>query len=280
MPWIWLSWRRSAELRKAPLFPPATPPKPNVEKGTLILHGGSGVNEETFEHFIELAGGQDAPIVCMPSAGSIDEGEEPNSFSAGRLRDMGCTNVTVLHTRDNRVADQNAAFLAPLEKAQGVWIDGGRTYRFMDSYQYTHAHHLLFEVLERDGVVGGSSAGCQVLGDFLVRGNPRTNQDTVFEGYKTGLGLIQGVILDAHFVQRERQEEFEGLMARYPQMLGIGVDANTALIIQGSTGRVMGDGPVLFYDYSNGAPDKDPGQKGIPVDPGGQYDLATRKPME
>ena len=184
-----LAWRRAAQQRTRPLFPPATAPVPRVERGTLILHGGSGVDDETFERFIDEAGGKRARIVCIPSADEIDAGDEPDSYSADQLRERGCDNVFILHTTRCDVADEDEIFLAPLTKATGVWIDGGRTYRVMDSFQHTRAHRLISEVLKRGGVVGGSSAGCQVLGDFLVRGNPRTNRELVYEGLRDRLRL-------------------------------------------------------------------------------------------
>lgn len=274
-----LAWQRLAEVRRDPMaFPPKEAKVPNVPKGTLILQGGGGVNDATWDRFIKAAGGKKkARFVCLPGAGSIDPGEEPDSYSAGELRERGCKNVTTLHTSDPRRADSDAVFKEALENATGVWIDGGRTYRFMDCYQYTEVHRLLFEVLKNGGVVGGSSAGCQVLGDFLVRGNPRSNKNIYFDAYGTGLGLIEGVILDAHFIEREREAEFEGLMERFPQMLGIGVDSGTALLVRGSMGEVLGENGVVFYDYADGTPDGSEGEKGLVVKSGQKYDLAKRK---
>ena len=245
-----LAWLRSAQQRMGPLFPSDEAPTTELKRGTLILHGGSGVGEETFELFVEKAGGDDARIVCIPSAAKIDAGDEPDSYSAGELRDLGCDDVVVLHTTRAEVADGDDVFLAPLRKATGVWIDGGRTYRVMDSYQHTTAHRLIADVLKRGGVVAGSSAGAQVLGDFLVRGNPRTNLDLVFEGYTTGFGLLKGVVIDAHFRQRDRGDALGALVARYPQMLGVGVDEKTALVIEGSKGRVVGEHAVSFFGVS------------------------------
>ena len=274
-----LSWRRSAEIRRDPKpFPPKVAELPSVPKGTLVLHGGGGVNDETWERFIREAGGKKANFVCIPSASSYGAGEAVTSYSAGQLRDRGCRNVTILHTDDPRIADTDPTLTGALAEAKGVWIDGGRTYRVQDSYQYTKIHELLFDVLQRDGVVGGSSAGCQVLGEFLVRGNPRSNKDIVFEGYETGLGLLKGVVLDAHFLDRDRQMPFEGLMESIPQFLGIGVDVNTALIVKRSIGEVFGENPVVFYDYSSGTPRGKEGEMGVILEPGKKYDLAKRKP--
>ncbi len=262
-----LAWRRSAQDRMGPLFPPENAPTPKVPRGTLVLSGGGGVQSPTWNRFIEAAGGKDATIVCIPSAAEFDPGDEPRSYSARELREHGCANVFVIHTNDPDQADKDPRLLALLEKASGVWIDGGRTYRMMDSFQHTKSHALMRNVLTRGGVVGGSSAGCQVAGDFLVRGDPRTNRTLVHDGYTTGLGLLEGVILDAHFLQRNRHEPFVELMKNYPQMLGIGVDEDTALIVRGTAAEVIGDQAVSFY-----ASGSDP----VVLRKGQQYDLEKR----
>lgn len=260
---------RAAALREGPVFPPAKRIAPEIARGTLILNGGK-VLPETFARFVEAAGGKDKLFVCIPSGGRFGAEEQPDSFGAGKLRTMGCKKVMILHARHPRAADEDTQLLAPLEKAHGVWIDGGRTYRIMDAYQHTRAHRMLREVLARGGVVAGSSAGCQVLGDFLVRGNPNSNKDLVFPGYETGFGLLRGVILDAHFRQREREDALAGLVAKHPSMLGIGVDEYTALVVQGRVGEVLGRHAVSFYDAQR------PGGA-LVLESGGRFDLVARK---
>jgi cyanophycinase len=269
-----LSWIRSANERGRSIFPPESVETPVVDKGTLFLHGGSRIEQDVMEEFIKLAGGKDAPIVCIPSASQFDPFEEPDSYSARTLREMDCTNVTVLHTDDPFVANTSKTFASKLKNAKAVWIDGGRTFRFMDSYEGTQVPALLAEVLKRGGVVGGSSAGCQVPSDFLVRGNPTSNQDIEFSGYTRGMGLLKGTIIDAHFLQRGRHEPFLELMKKYPQMLGVGIDESTALIVQGQRGRVTGKAAVSFYDL----PAAEKGEfKPVILKAGEMYDLKSRK---
>ncbi|MDA1264668.1 MAG: Type 1 glutamine amidotransferase-like domain-containing protein [Planctomycetota bacterium] len=265
-----LSWRRSARLRTGPVYPPAQAALPSLKRGTLILHGGGGGTAEAFERFVEAAGGKGAKFVCIPSGAEIGPGEEPDSYSADELRELGCEEVVTLHARSPRAADQDAALHALLEEADGVWIDGGRTYRVMDAYQGTRCQELLSELLARGGVVAGSSAGAQVIGDFLVRGDPRSNRTLEFEGYRQGLALLPGVIVDAHFLQRERNDEFEELVASYPQLLGIGIDEKTAIVVTGSEAEVIGDFVVTFFDLSKG-------KNRVELTAGDEYDLKARK---
>lgn len=267
-----LAWTRSAQLRTQPAFPPKVAPTPELEKGTLVINGGRRVTDEAFDRFIKAAGGKDAKFVCIPSGLSQPE-DDFESYSADNLRDRDCEHVTVLHTHIRDKANDKA-FTESLANADGVWIDGGRTYRLMDAIQHTRAHRLIRDVLKRGGVVGGSSAGAQVVGDFLMRGRPSTNAALWWDGYQTGLGLLQGVIIDAHFRQRGRQNTFPEVMNTFPQMLGIGIDEDTTLVITGTTAEIIGDNEVTFYDYRN--------DKKIEhvLDAGRKYDLKNRKPLD
>ncbi len=268
-----VAWLRSAQDRMGPAFPPAKAPTPKVAKGLLVLSGGGGVASPIWKRFIDAAGGKKATYVCFPSASEFAPWEDPKSYGAGQLRDHGCTNVFVYHTSDPARANEDPRLLELLEEATGVWIDGGRTFRFMDSFQHTRAVELMREVLEGGGAVGGSSAGCQVLGDFLVRGDPRTSNVLAFEGYTRGLGFLPGVTMDAHFLQRDRHEPFTGLMDAYPQLLGIGVDEDTAILVRGSEAEVIGQASVSFYDWSGA--EREP----VILGEGRRYDLAKRKPL-
>ncbi|MEM9803200.1 MAG: Type 1 glutamine amidotransferase-like domain-containing protein, partial [Planctomycetota bacterium] len=266
-----VAWRRSAQMRQGPTFPAESPAKPVLKKGTLILSGGGGVQSETWNRFIDAAGGKKATFVCIPSGSDYFPGEEPKSYGAGQLRDHGCRDVHVVDPASADRADADSRLHDLLGKATGIWIDGGRTYRVMDALEHTRAHELIRETLEEGGAVGGSSAGCQVLGELLVRGDPRTNRTLFFEGYTTGLGLLPGVVLDAHFLDRDRHEEFSKLVQEYSQYLGIGVDADTSLVVEKSTAEVLGKASVSFYDLSDG--DAEP----VILEAGNTYDLAKRR---
>ena len=272
-----MAWRRSARDRRGPIFPPSKPGRPHLAKGTLVLSGGGGVNEDTFDRFIQAAGGKDARIVCIPSATYTPMGQKIKSYSARKLRGAGCTRVVVLNLSNPHRADQDRRLLRVLEEADGIWIDGGRTYNIIDGFHGTKAHELMRAVLARGGVIGGSSAGCQVAGDFLLRGNPRTNKDLVFEGYTRGLGFLQAVVLDAHFRQRDREKPLSELISQHPQLLGIGVDADTAIVVRGSKAEVVGSNKVSFCVADAGSE----GEAGmLQLEAGQTYDMVKRRAVK
>ncbi|MEM6505874.1 MAG: Type 1 glutamine amidotransferase-like domain-containing protein [Planctomycetota bacterium] len=271
-----ISWNRSALDRLGPVFPAEDSLTPSVANGTLLIYGGNRTTDTMWDRFIESAGGKDANFVCIPTAGRTEEYiDDTASFGYRALKQRGCENVRVLHTHRRARANADETLIDCLENADGVWIGGGRTYRMMDAYERTRVHEMLKGVLDRGGAIAGSSAGAQVQGDFLVRGDPRNNVDPiVFDGYLRGLGLIEGVIIDAHFSQRKRQVPFSALIDTYPQMLGIGIDENTGLIIRGSGAEVVGEFNVTFYDHSGTH------KRAAVLAAGDRYDLAKRRELE
>src|SRR4029077_3551259 len=149
------------------------------------------------------------------------------------FRKAGAKKATVLKAR-TQAEVESKAFLDTLREATGLWFDGGRQWRFVDCYENTKALPLMFDVLQRGGVIGGTSAGATIQGEYLARGGVFNNFDIRYEGYERGLGFLKGVAIDQHFSQRKRHSDMTSLMKVYPQYLGIGLDEATAIVVQGS----------------------------------------------
>ena len=124
-------------------------------------------------------------------------------------------------------------------------------------------------------VIGVSSAGASIQGEVLARGNPLGNREIIFEGYERGLGFLPGAAIDQHFTQRNRFEDMRGLIATHPQLLGIGIDEATALVVRGQVGEVLGKNNVQFFDPPK--PGEDPDKNYDIVAPGQRYDLKEHK---
>jgi len=146
------------------------------EKGTLVIAGGSLTDTAIFHKFMELAGGPDAPVVILTTA-RRDEVLNDTSFlmtQTQRFLAYGFNNFTFLHTRSREKANADS-FVRSIQEASGVWILGGRQWRLADSYLGTKTMQGLSTLLDRGGVIGGSSAGATILGSYLVRGDTKTN---------------------------------------------------------------------------------------------------------
>ncbi len=268
-------WRRRAIDGTLEPFPPVDVAVPHVASGALVIVGGGGLPTGLIERFVELAGGaEQARLVYVPCE-EADEVTERLSM-VREWRQMGVKEVALLHTKDRLRADRDEAFFAPLKEATGIWFGGGRQWNLADSYYGTTTQRLMKEVLQRGGVIGGSSAGASIQARYLARATPVENFDIMAPGYERGgLGFISGVAIDQHFSQRQRQSDMTQLVARYPQLLGIGIDETTAIIVQQSIAQVMGEGKVYFYDANRPAVAEQPDYEALPA--GEAYDLANRR---
>lgn len=268
-------WRRDAIDRTLEPFPPAKPDTPFVEDGTLLIVGGGGLPDELMPQMVELAGGIDeARMVYIPCSESDDVAEEQRTVETWKK--MGVKHATFIHTKDRRKANSDEKFLAPLKDATGLWFGGGRQWNMADSYYGTTAHRMMKDVLKRGGVIGGSSAGASIQARYLARATPIQNFRIMAFGYERGgLGFISGVAIDQHFSQRRRQKDMTRLVNKYPQILGIGIDEGTALIVQKSVAKVVGKGKVHFYDRTIPVYPDQPDY--IALSKGAVYELAKRK---
>jgi len=239
--------------------------------GSLVIVGGAMEDKAIMQRFVELAGGPDAPMVIIPTAGEEDNYDR--YYPGVRpWQELGVRNITVLHTRDRNVAS-SAEFVAPLQKARAVWFPGGRQWRLADAYLDTRTELELRAVLDRGGVIGGSSAGATILGSFLVRGDTRNN--TVMVGdHVRGFGLLKHSAIDQHLLTRNRHFDLIPVIEAHPDLLGIGIDEDTAIVVQGDSFEVMGRSVVAIYDHKRTLSD---GGRFYFLRPGDTYDMKERQ---
>lgn len=254
----------------------ADPTTRGPENGSLVIVGGGYIPQPIFDRFFELAGGKDAPLVVIPTA-QEGEGFSADGRSIQMFRQQGATNVTMIHTRDREVADSDA-FVEPLQKAKAIWFTGGRQWRLVDSYLGTKTEEAIHAVLERGGVVGGSSAGATIQGSYLVRGAREGNHIMMAPGYEEGFALLQNAAIDQHLLARQREKDLLPVIERFPKLLGVGIDEGTALVVQGTQAEVIGASNVYIYDIARKDALGDAFY--LPLEPGTQFDLEKRTVIE
>jgi cyanophycinase len=214
------------------------------DKGTLVIVGGNMQDPAIVKRFIDLAGGPDAPIVIIPTAG--DEDEYDNYWSGlKQWRENGAKNLSVIHTRDKKTADTEA-FVKPITAARGVFFAGGRQWRLADAYLNTLTHKELQNLLDRGGVIGGSSAGASILASFMVRGDTKGNE-TMIGDHTVGMGFLKNAAVDQHVLRRNRQFDMLEVIDQHPALLGIGLDENTAIVVTGDQFDVIGQSYAIIY---------------------------------
>lgn len=248
---------------------------PEVKEGTLVIVGGGDTPREAVDQFLTAAGGKDAPIVVVSNAFADEPPEELKV--CGWLKQAGASNVRQLHARDRQELAR-ADLLACLKEAKGVWFTGGLQWRLVDAYLDTPIQSLFHEVLRRGGVIGGTSAGATIQGEYLVRGNPLGNKDMMAEGYERGFGFLPGVAIDQQFTQQDRFDDMTELKKAHPQLVGIGIDEATALVVRGTTMQVIGQNKVAVFDRE--LDDKDETRDYEIIKAGQKYDFKEHRLMD
>ncbi|MDB4696297.1 cyanophycinase [Akkermansiaceae bacterium] len=260
------------------------------KNGSLIIMGGGGKDQtfpQIFAHFIKLAGGKNARIVIVPTAASSSPDHNyQRSWSLDLAKSMGVKRATILHSHSRKTADTEA-FAEPLKTATGVWFGGGRQWRFTKAYGGTLTEKEFHKVLERGGVIGGSSAGASIQGSFLARGD--TSGNTIMVGdVQQGFGFMRNTAIDQHLVARGRQKDLLKVLEdprkkmrkefNRAELLGIGIDEDVAIVVKGDQFSIIGkdQGMVLVYDPKSWKKDTPDTKKWVTLKKGDQYDLAQR----
>ncbi|MCB9877430.1 MAG: cyanophycinase [Planctomycetes bacterium] len=267
-----VTWQRAARERSRGAFPPrvSDAPQPAVPHGALVLHGGGAMPDEVVRRFVALAGGADARVVLVPAAAPRSQRHDDDFEQL--LRRHGVAHVeTIPNEHPDELTDVQ---LATIERATAIWFGGGRQWRIVDAFDGTPAVAAFHRVLARGGVIGGTSAGATIQGSLLVRGNPEGNRDMWCEGYQRGFGFLPGVAVDQHFVVRDRTADLQRVVTRAPQIVGLGIDEGTAVVVTGDQLEVVGHGKVAVFDARTAG-----GGQAVPprwLAPGELASLATR----
>ena len=236
--------------------------------GRLLLAGGGRLAPETFARFVALAGGPEADIVVIPTAAA--QPTAPDRDWARPLRSQGAKRLTVLHAGTPEEASR-PEFLAALAEAEAVWFTGGRQWRLADAYLDTPAHRALDALLARGGIIGGTSAGATAQADLMIRGD--TSGNSILLGdHQRGFGWLTGAAVDQHLVARDRTGDLALLVAARPEVLGIGLREDAAVLIEGDVLTVLGPREIVIYDANTTPVAK-------PLTTGQRYHLADRAPL-
>jgi cyanophycinase len=234
---------------------PSDAPEYGPARGTLlIVGGGSTAGTGILEKFVELAGGSAKKFVIVPTAGGNRRANGElipyaDSQVLASWKRMGLTNVHMLHTHDPAVADTDE-FVAVLRDADAVWFNGGRQWNIVDSYAGTKTYDAFHAVLARGGVIGGSSAGATIQGDYLVRGATAGPQIMMTDepNHQEGFKFLRRSAIDQHIDTRGRWDDLTAVMQRFPTYLGIGISEGTAIVVRGDRFEVLGKWKVAVHD--------------------------------
>jgi cyanophycinase len=216
-------------------------------KGPLIIIGGGEDREgervilrEVARH---LTGGK---LVLATVASHQPEGYFEIYQKA--FADLGIEELVELYVND-RAETLDPEKLRLLDGAAGVFFSGGDQLRISSQIGDTPIEQRVREIHERGGVIAGTSAGASMMSEtMLVKGTSGESHKIGDLHMAPGLGLVRNVIIDQHFAERGRFGRLFGAVAHNPRELGIGIDEDTALVLQDSRFKVIGDGCVYVAD--------------------------------
>ena len=222
-------------------------------KGKLIIIGGGSIPDSLFSFFANYMGGKDQPIVYIPTATTdeeyIQKGEHLIKFSS-----RGFTNLSTIHTRNKKEAD-DPKNIALLRNAKGLYFGGGDQQLIADAYAGTKLYDEFIALLDRGGVIMGTSAGATIMGSLMVGGDARDDISKKY-AFNPAFSFMTNTALDQHVLARNRQFDLISVVEYYPGTLGIGMDESTAIIVEAGKFKVWGNSYAMLYDPKDWAAQK------------------------
>jgi len=218
-------------------------------RGRLVVIGGGEDKEDDcgiLKEFIRLAKGARARLIVMTVA--TDKPDELGGEYIEAFKRLGVDDVRVVDV-SSREDTKNEKSLELIGEATGIFFTGGDQLHITTLLGGTKMHGLLHEKFEKGVVLGGTSAGAAMMSNSMFISGQR-DETPRFGGMEIGPGMdfITGAVIDTHFSQRGRIGRLLTAVAHYPQDIGLGIDENTAMIVEGTEFKVIGEGAVTVVD--------------------------------
>ncbi|MFN2565553.1 MAG: cyanophycinase [Gemmatimonadaceae bacterium] len=231
-------------------------------RGSLVIVGGGPRPAEVMERFVSLAGGPGrARVVVFPMATA--SAAEVGPGQAREFQQLGASAWSLDLSREQAMQDSVAR---SLDSATGIWFSGGDQNRIMTVLRGTPVAAAIRARYAAGAVVGGTSAGAAIMTTPMITGDerrpggdrPDTSQNWLTIASDNvvtaeGLGLLEGAIVDQHFVRRRRHNRLMSLVIEHPNCVGVGIDEATALVVEpNGWWSVVGRSAVVIYDARRG----------------------------
>lgn len=223
-------------------------------EGKLFIIGGGKRPPEMIQRMIQEAGlDQDGYIVILPMASS-----EPDTsvfYAAKQFIEQGASHIADFWLTQE--SEASSSQLDSLRNATLIYITGGDQNRFMEAISGTPVEEAIKTCYLNGGMIAGTSAGAAVMSEKMITGNELKRQD-YRETFRTieannielgkGLGLLTTAIVDQHFIWRSRHNRLITAIIEHPELIGIGIDEATAILVKGNLAEVIGESQVLVYE--------------------------------
>ncbi len=219
--------------------------------GPLLIIGGAEDKKDDcviLNEFLSLSGGKGARIAVMAVA-TKDSLTVEHAYKR-IFRQLGAGSCQAIHiTERNDANDLDIA--ADIKDIDGIFFTGGDQLRITAMLGGTELYRVLHQAHAQGVVIAGTSAGAAVMSKvMIVDGENDKPPKKEIVNLSPGLGLVEGIVIDQHFAQRGRLGRLLSVVAYNPQLLGVGIDENTAVIVDDAEGymKVIGEGAVTIVD--------------------------------
>jgi cyanophycinase len=223
-------------------------------KGTLFIIGGGNRDRDLMLQYMQLAGGSSSKIVFFSMAS-----DSPASSIKALTREftnLGAASVLGLNiTRQQADAD---SIVALLDGATGIYFSGGDQRRHTIALKGSRVEQRLHQLYQGGAIIGGTSAGAAVMSAVMITGDEIINKDTInmFPYIRKGnvetidgLGFVDDIIVDQHFIRRKRLNRLISVILEHPKLVGVGIDEATAIIVRPDhTFDIVGESSVIVID--------------------------------
>lgn len=227
--------------------------KLNEAKGRLFIIGGGSRPDELMDRMLKEAElDENGYMVILPVSSEL-----PDSaiiWASDQFVRLGIDNIAGF----NFLPDEKpkAEWIDSLRNASLIYISGGDQNRFMSVVRNTEIEEAIHYAWENGAMVAGTSAGAAVMSEKMITGNElkHTEYRSTFRVVESenieltrGLGLINTAIIDQHFLWRSRYNRLFSAVIEHPDLVGIGIDESTAVLVYGNEYEVVGASQVLLF---------------------------------
>lgn len=234
---------------------------------TLLVIGGAEDRvgkASLLRRFVKLAGGRKARVAIIPTASGFQE-EVVAAYRQVFTR-LGAGDLTVVNPH-SRTEASHPEVAARLDEATGIFMTGGSQLKLSQFLPATPAGDAIHRAHARGAVVAGTSAGASIMSEFMISlGEEGLTPKQRTSQLSHGLGLLKGVVIDQHFAQRTRYGRLMSVLAVSPDLIGIGVDEDTAIEVESDERfTVRGVGGVFVLDCRSAVTDAPDARRGAPL---------------
>jgi len=219
-------------------------------KGHLLIIGGNGTTEDIVRRAVEAAGGASGVVAVFPQASEL---AETGPDAAKMWKEAGIGRQILVDPK------KPADALRAVQEATFIWFPGGDQNRLTKALDGTGIPEAIRQRYRDGALVGGTSAGAAVMSKVMITGEADLQSITAAKTETApGLNLWPEVIVDQHFLKRQRDNRLISAVLDHPDLVGVGIDETTAVFVTGAEFEVLGKNSVVVIDARRGAVDRTP----------------------